>query len=54
MGNGCKSKRSVFLNENRREVTQRVWQNEEVKAAVKRKEALGKELLGVRDEDAKE
>ena len=31
-----------------------VWWNDEVKAAVKRKEAAWKEVLGARDEDAKE
>ena len=33
---------------------QRVWWNDQVKAAVKRKEDAWKEMLGARDEDARE
>ena len=52
-GNGLKCKRSVWLSENRR-AQKIVWWNNQVKGEVKRMEATWKEVLGDREEEAKE
>ena len=53
--NGLKCKRSVWFSESEgKEPKECVCRNYEVKGVVKRKEAAWKEVLGAREEDAKE
>ena len=53
MSNGLQCKRSVCLCEGRGKNPENVQRNDDVKAAVKRKEAAWKEKLGASDEHVK-
>ena len=55
MDNGGKCKRSVQLSENwGKEIKECVWWNDEIKAAVRKKEAAWKGVLAASDEETKE
>ena len=54
MGNGRKCKRSMRLSKSWGKSPKRVWWNDEIKAAVRRKEANWKGLLVASDEETKE
>ena len=53
MGNGLKYKRSLWLKVNGEKNPKSVWWNNEVKAAVRRKEAAWKEVLAASNEEEK-
>ena len=53
-GNGGKCKRSIWLSKSCGKNPRSVWWNDEINAAVKRKEAALKGVLAARDEETKE
>ena len=53
-GNGRKCKRNVWLSESWGKNPKSVWWNNEINAAVRRKEVDWKEVFAASDEEAKE